>query len=91
MPPPAPRSPGGRLDITAARLGEANSPIESPISSSTSPNTGYLKFVGTSASSPKLTAAATIPPLANGRAPKRSDRYPEVGPESSIPTVSGSM
>ena len=29
--PPAPRSPGGRLFITAARLGEANSPIETPI------------------------------------------------------------
>ena len=32
MPPPAPRSPGGRLFITAARLGEANSPIEMPFS-----------------------------------------------------------
>ena len=40
MPPPAPRSPRGRLFITAARFGEANSPIETPHSSSTSANTG---------------------------------------------------
>ena len=33
MPPPAPRSPAGRLFITAARLGEANNPIEMPVSS----------------------------------------------------------
>ena len=33
MPPPAPRSPAGRLFITAARLGEANIPIEIPLSS----------------------------------------------------------
>ena len=40
MPPPAPRSPGGRLFITAARLGEANNPIEIPSHSSTAANTG---------------------------------------------------
>ena len=38
MPPPAPRCCGGRLFITAARLGEANMPIETPISASTSAN-----------------------------------------------------
>ena len=42
-------------------------------------------------SSTKLSAAASIPPVANGRAPKRSDRYPDVGPEISSPIVSGSM
>ena len=31
IPPPAPRSAGGRLFITAARLGEANIPIEIPL------------------------------------------------------------
>ena len=40
MPPPAPRSPGGRLFITAARLGEANMPIEAPESSRIAANTG---------------------------------------------------
>jgi hypothetical protein len=40
MPPPAPRSPGGRLFITAARLGDANIPIEIPISARTAANIG---------------------------------------------------
>ena len=40
MPPPAPRSPGGRLFITAARLGDANSPIEIPFMNSIAANTG---------------------------------------------------
>ena len=31
MPPPAPRSLGGRLFITAALFGEANMPIEIPL------------------------------------------------------------
>ena len=38
--PPAPRSPFGRLFITAARLGEANRPIAAPISSRMAPKTG---------------------------------------------------
>ena len=40
MPPPAPRSPGGKLFITAARLGDANNPIEIPSNNSTAANTG---------------------------------------------------
>ena len=40
MPPPAPRSPGGRLFMIAARFGEANIPIAIPFISSTSANTG---------------------------------------------------
>ena len=38
--PPAPRCSGGRLLITAARFGEANSPIEAPISRRIAPNAG---------------------------------------------------
>ena len=38
MPPPAPRSPAGRLFITAARLGEANSPIPKPLKNSAAAN-----------------------------------------------------
>ena len=74
MPLPAPRSSGGRLFITAARLGEANMPIAIPISSSTSPNTGKEKLVGSNHSSMKLIAEPTMPPVAKPRAPKRSDR-----------------
>ena len=40
MPPPAPRSPAGRLFITPARLGEAKRPIEIPFNASTAANTG---------------------------------------------------
>ena len=38
IPPPAPRSARGRLFITAARLGDANMPIEIPVSSRISAN-----------------------------------------------------
>ena len=38
--PPTPRCSGGRLDITAARFGEANNPIDTPMSSRIAPNTG---------------------------------------------------
>ncbi len=40
MPPPAPRSPVGRLFMTAARFGEANMPIEIPLSARIAANTG---------------------------------------------------
>ena len=40
MPPPAPRSDGGRLFMTAARLGEANIPIDTPLRNSTAANSG---------------------------------------------------
>ena len=33
----------------------------------------------------------SIPPVANGRDPKRSDRMPETGPASTTPMDSGSM
>ena len=40
MAPPAPRSCAGRLFITAARFGEANSPIAIPIRSTMAANSG---------------------------------------------------
>jgi hypothetical protein len=40
MAPPAPRASGGRLFITAARLGAANIPIATPIVNRMAPNTG---------------------------------------------------
>src|ERR1700759_2702381 len=67
MPPPAPRSPGGRLFITAARLGEANIPIEIPLKARIAAKTGEEK-------AGKLAGAAPTPPVANPRAPKRSER-----------------
>ncbi len=66
-------------------------PIETPIIASTSANSGNGKSIGSSVSRKKLTAEPSIPPVANQRAPKRSERYPEVGPAMSMPSVSGSM
>jgi hypothetical protein len=74
MPPPAPRSPAGRLFMTLARLGEANMPIETPFRTSTAAKYGYEKSVGSSSRSPKLAAAPIIPAVANRRAPNRSER-----------------
>ncbi len=74
MPPPAPRSPAGRLFITAARLGEANIPMATPLKARMAANSGYGKSIGSSNSRAKLTAHATIPPVANHLAPKRSER-----------------
>jgi hypothetical protein len=38
----------------------------------------------------KLTANSSIPVVAKGRAPYRSDRYPLIGPAMIKPAVSGS-
>jgi len=73
IPPPAPRSPGGRLFITAARLGDANIPIEIPLSASTRANSGSGKSMGSKLRRTKLSAAPSIPPVAKARAPKRSE------------------
>ena len=40
---------------------------------------------------PKVTAATIMPPVANGRAPYRSDSQPESGPAIRNPMVSGGM
>jgi len=77
--------------MTPARFGEPNAPIEMPIEKSTSANTGYEKSIGSSRSSTNDAAAPSMPPVAKGRAPRRSDRMPATGPASTIPVVSGSM
>ena len=74
IPAPAPRCWAGRLFMTEARLGEANSPIEMPISASTSAKSTNRKFVGRRASRTKLSAVPSVPPVANQREPKRSER-----------------
>src|SRR5437660_2552574 len=47
--------------------------------------------MGSASSSTNVVAATSIPPVANSREPKRSDRYPETGPASRNPALSGSM
>ena len=88
--PPAPRCSGGSEFMIAARLGDANIPIEIPVSSSAAANIGYSKSVGSRSSIRKLQAAPTSRPTRT-RARRAIRRYPDVGPASSIPTVSGSM
>jgi len=91
MPAPTPRRSGGRLFMIPARLGEANRPMPMPFSSRMSANCQYAKSTGSSSSSPKEAAATTMPPVAKGRAPNRSDSQPEAGPAIRKPTVSGSI
>ena len=74
-----------------ARLGEANSPMPMPLSRMMPANCQYVKSMGRRWRSRNETAATTMPPVANERAPKRSDSQPEMGPAMRKPTVSGSM
>src|ERR1019366_6452627 len=74
IPAPTPRCSGGRLFITPARLGAAKAPIASPLSSRIGPNTEYEKLTGNISSIRNDPAATIIPPEANGRDPKRSER-----------------
>ena len=74
MPAPAPRCDGGRLFITPAVFGDVKSPCPMPLTNRISANHQYGKLTGSAIRSPKLNAAISIPPVANGRAPKRSDR-----------------
>ena len=55
--------------MTPAVFGEEKRPIPIPFSTSTSANQAYEKSTGSTISRPKLSAARSIPPVANGRAP----------------------
>ena len=91
MPAPDPLWSGGRLFMIPARLGEANIPIATPLSKSSSANQIYEKLIGRNVKSMKLIAAAAIPPVAKGLAPYRSERIPDKGPAIRKPTVKGTM
>ena len=77
--------------MTPARLGAAKAPMASPLRSRRAAKAGNGKLTGSSSSRPKERAAASMPPVAKGREPKRSERKPEIGPAMRKPTVSGSM
>ena len=92
MPPPAPRSPGGRLFITAARLGEANMPIEMPLMNRIAANTGIGEVDRQQHQQPEADRRGDHPAgRERPRARSGPTGSPEVGPAISIPTVSGSM
>ena len=48
-------------------------------------------MAGTAISSRKLPAASSMPVVANGRAPCRSESVPEMGPATRKPIVIGNM
>ena len=75
MPPPAPRSAAGRLFITPARLGEANMPIEMPVSARIERELRVPEVGREQHQEPEARRRrASMPAVANGRAPKRSER-----------------
>ena len=56
--------------MMAARFGEVNSPMPIPFSSKMSANCQHVKLTGRTCISQKEPAATTMPPVANGHAPK---------------------
>jgi hypothetical protein len=71
------------------RRGET--PIANPFNNRTAANAGYGKTIGSNSNNPNVAAATTIPAVANGHGPNRSDRYPDAGPASKNPTVNGNI
>ena len=72
-------------------FGDEKRPIPTPFTTRMSANQMYEKFTGSTISSRKLSAAISMPPVANGRAPKRSESYPDAGPATRKPAINGSM
>ena len=75
--------------MIAVRLGAANIPEPTPFRKVSTAKIQYSKLTGMKSSAMKVTATNISPPVAKVRAPKRSDRMPEIGPETRNPTVSG--
>ena len=69
MPDAAPRFSGGTLFMMPVMFGAANSPMPMPFINKSAAKTGNAKLAGRNVSRPKLAAATTMPPVANGRAP----------------------
>ena len=74
MPPPAPRSLGGRLFITAARFGRGEHAHRDAVQEQDHREQRIGEVDRQQRSTTKLSAAPSIPPVANQRAPKRSER-----------------
>src|SRR6185437_1512946 len=80
IPDAAPRWWAGTEDMIAAVFGAANRPEPMPLPKISSANAQYGKLIGSIIRPVKQHAATSRPPVANGRAPNRSDRRPEIGP-----------
>jgi len=73
IPEAAPRWFAGTLLMMAAVFGEENNPEPTPFSATSSANSQYGKFTGISSSAMKVAPTSSRPPVANQRAPKRSE------------------
>ena len=73
-----------------AELGALNMPTPIPLSTIRAAKAQYGKSTGRSMRPTKLAANTSMPAVANPRAPNRSDRYPQTGPEMRKAVVSGS-
>ncbi len=91
IPEAEPRWTAGTLFMMPVVFGAANSPKPTPFRNNSQANAGYEKFAGRVISSANVKAASTIPPVANGRAPYRSESQPDSGPARKKPAVIGSM
>src|ERR1700683_4456620 len=77
MPDPAPRSAAGRLFITPVRFDEPKDDITRPMKKSRRPKAREEKSTGTCSKRKKATALPSMPKVAKGREPKRSESMPE--------------
>src|SRR5690242_3237412 len=78
MPDADPRWSTGAEPMMLAVLGAVNRPNPTPLISSNSAKVGYEKSAGSSIRSANVTAPSSMPPVAKGLAPKRSDNQPDI-------------
>src|ERR1017187_2161620 len=79
IPAPAPRCSGGRLFMTAAWLGEKDSPMATANTKMRTANRTQLNLIGGSSSSRKLAPETPRPGVANALAAQRPDGVPGTG------------
>jgi len=91
IPEATPRCRAGTLLISADVFGAANMPRPTPFAAMISAKHQYGKSTGSSIRPTKVPATTSIPALAKPRAPNRSERNPDTGPETRNPADSGSM
>ena len=90
MPEATPRCRAGTLLMIEEEFGAANMPLPIPFAAMSRAKAQYGKSTGSSIRPMKLPPNTTIPAVAMPRAPNRSDRVPDSGPETRKPAVSGS-
>src|SRR5450755_4681887 len=90
IPDATPRWLAGTLLMIEEELGAANMPLPIPFAAMSKAKAQYGKSTGSSSRPMKLPPKTAIPAVAMPREPNLSDRYPDTGPETRKPAVSGS-